>query len=68
VLAGVVLASTAAHADDPTVDPSSVLYQNKPKDGQQRSGCLSFVAPNACKVVFGTINPGGWCAVFQPKA
>jgi len=68
VLAGVVLASTAAHADTPKVGPSSVRYQNMPKDGQQRSGWLSFVAPNACKVVSGTINPGGWCAVFQPRA
>jgi hypothetical protein len=68
VAAGLVLASTAARAEDDKVDQSSVQYQTTPKEGQQCSGCVSFVAPNACKVVSGTINPSGWCVAFQAKA
>lgn len=67
VLAGAVLASTAAHADDDKVDPSTVMYQTKPNNGQQCSGCVNFVAPNACKVVSGNIVPTGWCVAFAPK-
>jgi hypothetical protein len=67
VLAGAVLASTAARADDTKVDPSAVNYQTTPNNGQQCSGCVNFVAPNACKVVSGVISPNGWCVAFAPK-
>ncbi len=67
ILAGGVIA-TAAHAqDDSKVEQSVVQYQTSPKDGQQCSGCVNFVAPNACKVVAGTISPSGWCVAFAPK-
>jgi hypothetical protein len=68
ILAGTVLATTAARADDDKVDPSSVQYQTTPNNGQQCSGCVNFVAPNACKVVSGTIVPNGWCVAFAPKS
>jgi len=68
ILAGTVLASTAARADDDKVDPSTVQYQTTPNNGQQCSGCVNFVAPNACKVVSGTILPNGWCVAFAPKS
>jgi hypothetical protein len=29
---------------------------------------VNFVAPNACKVVSGTILPNGWCVAYAPKA
>jgi hypothetical protein len=67
ILAGTVLASTAARADDDKVDPSTVQYQTTPNNGQQCSGCVNFLAPNACKVVSGTISPNGWCVAFAPK-
>jgi hypothetical protein len=67
ILAGTVLASTVARADDDKVDPSSVQYQNTPNNGQKCSTCVNFVAPNACKVVSGTINPNGWCVAYAPK-
>jgi hypothetical protein len=67
VMAGAVLASTAARADDTQVDQSAVNYQTTPNNGQQCSGCVNFVAPNACKVVSGTILPNGWCTAFAPK-
>jgi len=63
------VAATAARADDndSKVDQSVVQYQTSPKDGAQCSGCVNFVAPNACKVVKGTISPSGWCVAFAPK-
>jgi hypothetical protein len=68
ILAGTVLASTAARADDDKVDPASVMYQTTPNNGQQCSTCVNFVAPNACKVVSGTILANGWCVAYAPKA
>ncbi len=44
-----------------------VQYQNQPKNGQKCSTCVNFEAPNACKIVAGTINPEGWCIAFAPK-
>jgi hypothetical protein len=67
LLAGGVLVSTAARADDSKVDQSVVQYQTSPKDGAMCSGCVNFVAPNACKVVSGTISPNGWCVAYAPK-
>jgi hypothetical protein len=67
ILAGGVLVSTAAYADDSKVEQSVVQYQTSPKDGAMCSGCTNFVAPNACKVVSGTISPNGWCVAYAPK-
>ena len=70
ILAGGVLATaatTAARADDDKVDQSTVQYQTSPKDGAMCSTCTNFVAPNACKVVSGTISPNGWCVAYAPK-
>ncbi len=68
ILAGGMLASTAARAaDDSKVEQSVVQYQGSPKDGAMCSGCANFVAPNACKVVSGTISPSGWCVAYAPK-
>ena len=47
---------------------TAVQYQEMPKDGQMCSGCVNFVAPNACKIVDGVINPNGWCIAFAPKS
>ena len=47
--------------------PSVVQYQETPKDGAKCSGCVNFVAPAACKIVSGTINPNGWCVAYAPK-
>ncbi len=61
------LRGTAAAAAE-KVAPASVSYQTKPKDGKQCSTCAQFVAPNACKVVSGTISPDGWCMIYAAKA
>ena len=49
------------------VSKQMVQYQDSPKGGHQCSGCSNFTAPNACKVVAGTISPHGWCAIWTPK-
>jgi len=67
ILAGTVLATAARAQDDTKVDQSVVQYQTSPKDGAQCSSCVNFVAPNACKVVSGTIVPNGWCVAYAPK-
>ena len=46
---------------------TAVRYQADPKDGHQCDGCAFFIAPNACKMVDGTIAPTGWCALFSAK-
>jgi hypothetical protein len=45
-----------------------VQYQETPKDGAMCSLCVNFIAPNACKIVAGTINPNGWCVAYAPKS
>jgi hypothetical protein len=45
-----------------------VQYQEQPKNGQMCSTCVNFEAPNACKIVAGTIVPNGWCIAFAPKS
>lgn len=49
------------------VPKEPVQYQYSPKDGQQCSGCIHFVSPNACKLVQGEISPQGWCTLYAPK-
>lgn len=46
---------------------TAVRYQADPKDGHQCDGCAFFIAPNACKMVDGTIAPTGWCALYSAK-
>jgi hypothetical protein len=69
ILAGTVMVATTAHAQDADskVEQSVVQYQTSPKDGAMCSSCVNFVAPNACKVVAGTISPNGWCVAYAPK-
>ncbi len=70
--AGAASAATAASplgqrlAQD-KIAPAQVQYQTKPKDGQQCDKCGNWEAPNACKIVSGTIEPTGWCIAFAPK-
>ena len=42
-------------------------YQDSPKDGQQCSGCVQFVAPASCKVVEDPVAASGWCQLFAAK-
>jgi hypothetical protein len=37
-----------------------------PKDGNKRSSCGNFEAPDQCKIVSGKVQPDGWCIAFAP--
>ena len=67
-VAGVAGAVTIrkARADD-KLEQTVVQYQEGPNDGKKCDDCVNWVAPNACKIVAGTINPNGWCVAFAPK-
>ncbi len=73
VLAGgmaVLAAGTVARAASAQqkLEKTAVQYQDHPKDNQKCSGCVNFLAPNACKIVAGTISPEGYCIAYAPKA
>jgi hypothetical protein len=51
----------------PSFSQADAKYQTMPKDDQRCGLCGSFVAPNACQLVQGTISPAGWCQLFSPK-
>jgi hypothetical protein len=61
---GVAATASAAPAK---LSKSSVMYQDKPKNGQKCSGCTHFVAPASCQIVEGKISPNGWCGAYAPK-
>ncbi len=65
--AGVAGIAAIAKAETTKVTPVTVGYQTKPSNGQQCSGCVQFAPPDACKLVSGTISPGGWCKLYAPK-
>ncbi len=60
--------TTLAAAADEKLAQNIVQYQPTPNDGKKCSDCVNFVAPNACKIVAGDINPNGWCVAFAPKS
>ena len=70
-VAAVAAAATTAGAQEAEKLAQSVVqYQATPKSdapGNVCSKCVNFVAPNACKIVAGTIAPTGWCVAFAPK-
>jgi hypothetical protein len=59
-------AATGAKAQE-KLAPALVQYQATPKDGLVCSKCVNWVAPNACNIVSGVINPNGWCVAYAPK-
>ena len=65
---GIGIAARAGAQDADKLAQTVVQYQTMPKDGAKCSACVNFVAPNACKIVAGTINPNGWCVAFAPKS
>jgi hypothetical protein len=69
-IAGVIV-STAAISEtlfaQTKVTHEAAKNQDNPKDGQQCSGCLQFVAPASCKVVEDPIAASGWCQLFVAK-
>jgi hypothetical protein len=67
IAAGGARAAMGSQLAQDKIAPAQVQYQTTPKDGQQCDKCVNWVAPNACKIVSGTIAPQGWCIAFAPK-
>ena len=65
--ATVAATATSARAQDQKIGQALVQYQPGPKDGLVCNKCVNWVAPNACKIVEGNINPQGWCVAYAPK-
>ncbi len=65
--AATVAAATRASAQQ-KISQANAKYQDHPNGNQQCDGCVQFQAPNACKIVDGTINPKGWCQFFGAKS
>ncbi len=49
------------------IKQADAKYQDHPNGTQKCDGCVQFQAPNACKIVDGTISPDGWCQFFGAK-
>ena len=70
LIAGAII-STSAVAESLVAQTKltheAAKYQDTPKDGQQCSGCVQFVAPASCKVVEDPVAASGWCQLFVAK-
>lgn len=51
----------------PKRSKTEAQYQDRPRMGQQCSGCVHFEAPNRCSVVAGDISPHGWSRFYLAK-
>lgn len=69
MIAGAIISTNAvAQALAQTkLSHEAAKYQDNPKDGQQCSGGVQFVAPHSCKVVEDPVAASGWCQLFQAK-
>ena len=60
-----IVSLNVSDADAAKAPQKSVAYQESPKGTQKCDNCSLWEAPNACKVVDGTINPDGWCMIYK---
>jgi hypothetical protein len=70
VIAGAIISTTAVAESlvaQTKLTHEAAKYQDTPKDGQQCSGCVQFVAPASCKVVEDPVAASGWCQLFTAK-
>ena len=65
--AAAMVAPKRSIAQDQKIAKETVQYQDGPKDGLVCAKCVNWVAPNACTIVAGNINPQGWCVAYAPK-
>ena len=69
-IAGAIISTTALAESlfaQTKLTHEAAKYQDSPKDGQQCSGCVQFVAPASCKVVEDPVAASGWCQLFIAK-
>jgi hypothetical protein len=69
-IAGIIVSTTAMSETlfaQTKLTHEASKYQDTPKDGQQCSGCVQFVAPASCTVVEDPVAASGWCQLFVAK-
>jgi hypothetical protein len=64
LLAAGLAASTAAAAK---LTQAAANYQATPKGNARCNVCTQWQAPDACKVVVGSVSPTGWCSLYVAK-
>ncbi len=47
---------------------NAVGYQDSPQGAEDCGNCVQFEPPASCKVVAGSISPGGWCKIYAKKS
>jgi hypothetical protein len=52
---------------DPTHSKASVQYTPTHTGNHSCGRCRSFVRPDGCQLVKGTIQRAGWCSLWQAK-
>jgi high potential iron-sulfur protein len=70
IIAGAIISTNAMAQNlfaQAKLTHEAAKYQDHPKDGQQCSNCVQFVAPASCKVVEDPVAASGWCQLFQAK-
>jgi hypothetical protein len=50
----------------PKISKAAVAYQDHPDGDKRCDKCVQFQAPEACKMVEGSISPQGSCRIFMP--
>ena len=50
----------------PKISKKAVAYQDHPDGDKRCDKCAQFQAPDACKMVEGSISPQGSCRIFMP--
>ncbi len=61
------LGLVAASAQAGKAPQTTARYQISPNGPARCETCALFLAPNACKLVDGPINPNGWCLLYAPQ-
>ena len=68
IVAGAASAAVAsdARAQQKVAQKLVQYVEQSKKSAQFCNNCVSWVAPNNCKIVVGEINPAGWCVSWGP--
>ena len=59
-----ILSASVTAAIAAKMSKAAVSYQNAPSGDHRCGTCKQFLAPNACRIVDGTISPQGWCRLW----
>lgn len=59
-----ILGTRINSADAAKISQAAVSYQTSPNGDHRCGTCKQFVAPDACKIVDGTVSPQGWCKIW----